>query len=307
MTIAAVVATRNSAKTIERCLSSLHDSKQFSQIVIVDAHSKDNTLALAKRFNVEVVFERNKGFFGAYNLGFQQTRAEYIMFIDSDAYLMQFDFPKALEPFNDPKVGLVVCLAKAPVTNTISKMINDIWEWRMSQMATYTSTSSRKLTWRERQYSKFFLSKNMHSGATTTGPCYILRRSAVAEMGGMNPRGDDFALARLLENAGYQSRFFVSDSVYHIPRTSLNKLLREYAHFGLRGAQISQNFFSRKERAVGILMFSLSFATAPYIARQSRDPRHLVLVPLLRATQATGFIIGTLLLDERPEKNYNAY
>jgi len=111
----------------------------------------------------------------------------------------------------------------------------------------------------------------------------------------------------MLENVGYVSRFYLSDSVYHVPRTSLNKLFREYAHFGLRGAQISENFFTRRERMVGLLMSVLSFATAPSIARFSRDPRQLFLVPALRATQICGYIVGNLFLDEKPEKNYNAY
>jgi glycosyltransferase involved in cell wall biosynthesis len=306
MSISAVIATRNSSKTIVKCLTSIRESNRFSEVVVVDAHSKDATVKLANHFNVQVCMEWNQGFFGAYNMGFERTTSDYVMFIDSDAYLKGFDFARALTYFNDAKVGLVVCLARAPVTNWVSKMVNAHWEWRMNEMKKY-QLPSVKLKWTDRQIAKFFMSKNIASGATTTGPCYILRRSAVEKMGGINPRGDDFALRRMLENVGYVSRFYLSDSVYHVPRTSLNKLFREYAHFGLRGAQISENFFTRRERMVGLLMSVLSFATAPSIARFSRDPRQLFLVPALRATQICGYIVGNLFLDEKPEKNYNAY
>lgn len=319
--ISVIIATRNSSKTLDKCLSSL---KGLNQIIIVDNYSKDSSLDIAKNYNAEIILEKGAGFFGAYNLGFQINTSDYIMFLDSDAYLKNFDMNSALSQFNNLNVGLVVCLAHTPITNTISKLMNDIWYWRMSQTNKYTNYTFwnekersyqkvqspkpyMKMSWLDKQYSKFFMSNNIHSGDTTTGPCYILRREAIIKMGGMNPKGDDFALKRMLSNVGYETRFYISDSVYHISRTTLYKLFREYAHFGLRGAQISQNFFTKKERLIGIFMFSLSLATAPFIAKESKDPRHMLLVPIIRLIQAFGFVVGTLFLNENPERNYNNY
>ena len=301
--ISVVIATRNSGKTIAKCLASVCQSKAVGQVIVVDGNSRDRTVELAKQFNVEIYNENRKGFFGAYNIGYEKSKADHIMFLDSDAYLKGFDFGKALSLFDDPKVGLVVCLAYAPVTNWVGKLVNDIWNWRNSQMSKFTHEG--KLTWRDKQYSKFFMSKNIGSGATPTGPCWILRKEAIDRMGGMNPRGDDFTLGRVLERIGYSVRFFVSESVFHYPRTTLDELCREYARFGLRGGQIAMNFYSRRERVVWLFMCSGSFAAAPFIARNSRDARHLLVVPLIRLIQGLSFIIANLFMAPIPNIDYN--
>jgi len=299
--LSAIVATRNSSKTIARCLASLEG---FNQVIVIDGHSKDTTLEIARRFNAEIYPEQRKGFFGAYDTGFRKARSDFIMFLDSDAFLKDFDFAKALKQFDDPTIGMVVCLSIAPVSNWVSKLMSDIWVWRNSHMKKYYRMG--KMSWQDRQISKFFMSKNIASGASPTGPCFILRRSAIERMGGMNPKGDDFTLGRMLENVGYESRFYISESVYHLPRTSMYKLCREYARFGLRGGQIAMNFYTTRERAIGFLMTTLSFAAAPYIAKDSRDVRHLLLIPTIRAIQGLSYLIAILLLDEIPNTDYNA-
>lgn len=302
MSISVVIATRNSSRTIERCVSSLRDLKS----VVVDNYSKDSTLDIVRRFGAEILMERDSGFFGAYDLGFRRTNSDFVMFLDSDAYLQGFDFGAALRPFRNLQVGMVVCLAHAPVTGTVSKLMNDIWYWRNSQTLKYMN--GLKMSWLDRQYSKFFMSNSLNSGATTTGPCYILRRAAIEEMGGMHHGADDFALKRLLAAHGYEVRFYVSDSVFHFARPTLGRLLREYLQFGLRGSQIAKRFYSKKERLVGLLMVSMSIASAPYIAQNKRDPRLLLLVPLIRCIQGIGLVLGSLLSKTTEERwNFSAY
>lgn len=301
--ISVVVATRNSSKTIVECLSSVRRHDAVGQMIVVDGRSKDRTVALAKHLGAEVYTEHRKGFFGAYNMGYEKSNGEQIMFLDSDAYLKNFDFKKALSLFDDPKVALVVCLAYAPVTNWVSKLVNDIWNYRNSKLVKYTGEG--ELSWQDKQVSRFFMSKNLGSGATPTGPCWILRKSAIDRMGGMNPRGDDFTLGKILEGMGYETRFFVSTSVFHHPRTTLDGLCREYARFGLRGGQIAMNFYTRRERAAYLPMSALSFVAGLFIAKNSRDPRHLFLVPLLRLIQAETFLIANLFLEPVPNIDYN--
>lgn len=301
--ISVVVATRNSSKTITQCLASVCAPKEIGQVIVVDGSSKDGTVELAQKFNVETYHEKRKGFFGAYNIGYEKCNGEHIMFLDSDAYLKDFDFSEALSLFDDPKVALVVCLAYAPVTNWVSKLVNDIWNYRNSKVSKYTKPQA--LTWTDRQVSRFFMSKNLGSGATPTGPCWILRKSAIDKMGGINPRGDDFMLGKILAGMGYEMRFFTSTSVFHYPRTTLDSLCREYARFGLRGGQIAMNFYTRKERAAYLPMSALSFAAGVLIAKNSKDPRHLLLVPLLRYIQAMAFLIANLFLEPIPNIDYN--
>ena len=308
MTVSVVVATRNSGKTFEKCISSLNG---FDRIVVVDNCSKDGTREIARRYGALVIMERDAGFFGAYNLGFQKTDSEFVMFLDSDAFLLDFDFNAALKPFQDPKVGMVVCLAHAPIASRRGiwnwpKLMDDLWWWRNTQIRKYAR--GEWTSWLDRQYARFFMSKNIGSGATTTGPCYILRKSAIAAMGGMNKRADDFVLKKLLRDKGYEVRFYVSESVFHITRQKLGKLGREFLQFGLRGSHTAGNFYTMRERLTGFMMMVLSIATAPHIAKNSIDPRHLLFIPTIRSIQAIGFLIGILVnRDTKERMNYATY
>ena len=303
MGISAVVASRNSARTIGECVSSLRD---FEKVVVVDNRSRDGTREIAASLGAEVLVEDHAGFFGAYDLGFRETESDFVMFIDSDAYLVGFDEGRALASFRDPKIGMVVCLAHSPVEDTISKLMDDVWFWRMSQIEKYTA--GRKTTWLDRQYSKFFMSEGLNSGAVTTGPCYILRREAVLKMGGMDRNADDFVLRKLLRDQGYGIRFYVSASVLHHARSSLTGLMRQFVKHGLTGAEISAKFFSRKERIKGMGTVLMSIPAAPYIARARGEPRLLLLVPLLRSIQAVSFIMGTIgRVSRRHGENIGAF
>jgi len=289
-----VIATRNSADTIAQCVESV---RTFQKVVIVDNYSKDATREIAQRLGAEICTESGAGFFGAYDIGFRRTDTAFVMFLDSDAYLSDFDLAAALAPFNDQRVGIVICLSHTPTTDTISKVMDGLWHWRNYQTQKYSRMG--EMRWLDKQYSKFFMSQHIHSGATTTGPCYILRREAIERMGGMNRNADDFVLKYLLEKQGYKVRFYVSDSVFHLTRPTLKKLMREYMKHGLIGSEISAKFFSKKERVIGMLMSAMSIATAPYIAKNAREPRLLILVPLLRGIQAISFVIGTFVKVDR--------
>jgi glycosyltransferase involved in cell wall biosynthesis len=291
VSISAVIATRNSGKTIAKCLASL---KGFDQIIIVDGNSKDYTLPLARHFNPEIYSDKGTGFFGAYNIGFQKSKSEFIMFLDSDAYLKDFDFETMANRFQNPNLAMIVCLAYAPVTNWVSKLIGDVWIWRNSEISKYHSNAH--LRWLDKQYSKFFMSKDLGSGVSVTGPCYVIRKSAIERIGGMNQDADDFVLGKLFRDLGYEIQFYNSLSVYHISRTSIFKLFREYTRFGLRGSQFAKRFYSKKEILRGIFMFNVSMLTTPFIARHSRDARHIVFIPTIRLMQTFGFVIGWLFL-----------
>ena len=146
------------------------------------------------------------------------------------------------------------------------------------------------------------MSKDLGSGVSVTGPCYIIRKSVIERIGGMNPNSDDFVLGKLFRDLGYEIQFYNSLSVYHISRTSIFKIFKEYASFGLRGSQFAKHFYNKKEILRGIFMFNVSMLTTPYIARHSKDARHILFIPTIRLIQTFGFIIGYIFL-KRPIQN----
>lgn len=83
MTISATIITYNEEKNIERVLTSLN---WVDEIVIVDSHSSDNTIQLAKKFGDKVkIFEQAfLGYGQQKNFAADKATSEWIFSIDAD-------------------------------------------------------------------------------------------------------------------------------------------------------------------------------------------------------------------------------
>lgn len=84
------ILTFNSGKTLVRALESVRD---FSEIIVLDGGSTDNTLAIAQEFGAKVLHQRADGrsgpiedFSAVRNRGVAAATNEWVFFIDSDEY-----------------------------------------------------------------------------------------------------------------------------------------------------------------------------------------------------------------------------
>ncbi|MBT4396918.1 glycosyltransferase family 2 protein [archaeon] len=84
--ISVIIPIYNSSKTLERCLKSIFNSnfKDF-EVIIVDDQSKDNSVEIAKKFNVTVIRnETNSGPAITRNNGAKIAKGDILAFVDSD-------------------------------------------------------------------------------------------------------------------------------------------------------------------------------------------------------------------------------
>lgn len=80
--ISAVVLTKNSESTIKSCLHSLAFADER---IVIDDHSDDKTIVLAKRLGAQVYQRDLAGDFSRqHNFGLQKARHEWVLFVDSD-------------------------------------------------------------------------------------------------------------------------------------------------------------------------------------------------------------------------------
>src|SRR3989344_3878642 len=90
--ISVCVATYNSDKTLDRCLSKVrlqNYPQQKIEIILGDGGSTDKTLAIAKKYNAKVLrIPRNKQH-AEYNRGvaFNKAKSEFVLIIDHDNFL----------------------------------------------------------------------------------------------------------------------------------------------------------------------------------------------------------------------------
>jgi glycosyltransferase involved in cell wall biosynthesis len=85
--VSIIIPTRNSARTISRCLDSIkNQTYENIEIFVIDSFSSDNTSKLASMFNVKIFLldgERAK----AKNFGISNAAGQFLLFVDSDMVL----------------------------------------------------------------------------------------------------------------------------------------------------------------------------------------------------------------------------
>ncbi|MDD2751788.1 MAG: glycosyltransferase family A protein [Candidatus Omnitrophica bacterium] len=80
------IATYNSEKTLKKCLDSVKaQSFKNIEIVVMDSHSKDKTLGIAKEYGAKIVFAPTLA--TARKAGSDASSGEYIFVLDSDQIL----------------------------------------------------------------------------------------------------------------------------------------------------------------------------------------------------------------------------
>jgi len=92
MMIAITVLTKNASDTIEATLNSI---KQFSEVIVVDTGSSDNTIEIASKFSNVKIFERAfDGFGELHNFAVEMATKDWILSLDSDEVLSDEAYQK---------------------------------------------------------------------------------------------------------------------------------------------------------------------------------------------------------------------
>ena len=85
--VSVVVATKNEEKNIANCLQSIKEQSYPSlEIIVVDNHSMDNTVEIARRFT-DKVYLKGPGRAAQLNLGVREARGKYVLYPDADMIL----------------------------------------------------------------------------------------------------------------------------------------------------------------------------------------------------------------------------
>lgn len=84
--VSVVILTHNSGRTIEGCVRSVIKERP-KEILAVDTRSKDKTLNILRQYGVRVLFSPSNSLGYCRQLGVENARGKFVMFLDSDAEL----------------------------------------------------------------------------------------------------------------------------------------------------------------------------------------------------------------------------
>ncbi len=119
------VVERNSAKTLNRCLSSIRTYVPCHSLIVFDGYSSDESLSIAKKYADRVCVDA--GFLGAVRYrAAEAATTKWIAFIDSDVYVYEGWWPNMREVLQDRKVGWVTALSDFPC---LLPLYRKYWEY----------------------------------------------------------------------------------------------------------------------------------------------------------------------------------
>ena len=105
-----VVPAKNEGNNIEHVFSAV--KKLGFDILLVDGHSTDNTIEIAKKYSIPVIYDNRKGKGDAIRTAVKyvckKTHYEYIVFIDADCSHDPNDIPKLLIGLYEDRFDMVI-------------------------------------------------------------------------------------------------------------------------------------------------------------------------------------------------------
>ena len=84
-----VIATYNSAKTLQKCLASIFEQTYRPEVIVIDGGSTDGTQIIVNKFIDKIAYfisEPDRGVYDAWNKGLERVTGEWVTFIGSDDY-----------------------------------------------------------------------------------------------------------------------------------------------------------------------------------------------------------------------------
>ena len=92
MLLSIIIPVYNISHYIERCVRSIHLNGIPAEILLIDDGSKDGSSAICDLLAEEITYVRvihteNKGVSSARNIGIQESKGEWIVFVDGDDYM----------------------------------------------------------------------------------------------------------------------------------------------------------------------------------------------------------------------------
>jgi len=290
--ISVIVLSKNNGDTLGSCLNSIVGSAGKKEIIVVDAHSSDNTPYILEKFRdkIKVVYDEGKGIGIARNIGVMHSKGDIICFVDADAFCSRDHFVKIKEFFDKrPEVGIV---------NVKVKEI-------LSERVPYIQRMEAKIRLL-REKSKLVFSKG--EGLLAVGYFMSFRREVFDDVKGFwefPPFGaddNDFTMKALAKGWKMMS---VSLNSWHRHRTSLRMLLKEMWMLGKGKACFivkwrrhplvkvghKQSFLTKLIKNDLLLLTIAAYALSPIIAlRYAIEGRSLSIYPYYVVRQYINFL-----------------
>lgn len=223
--VSIVIVNWNSRELLEQCLCSLYGSTKVSiETIVVDNGSHDESVKYLLRDWPQVttvVLDKNHGFAGANNIGFNYCRGRYILLLNVDTIAQ----PTMVS-------GLVDCMEEYPEAGCVgARHLNPdgSLQWSMDNFPSILNDTLRYMDlirlpilrgWLRRTYPAFSDHDVDREVDWVNGACFMIRSEILGDVGGLDEYFFIYAeeldwCARIWE-AGWTVRFTPRAEVIHL-------------------------------------------------------------------------------------------
>jgi len=138
VSISVIIRTYNSAGTIKRAVESVlnqtFDKKSY-EVIVIDDGSTDETLAILKRCGgkIRLIKQPHLGGKAGARRGIQESRSQYIIFLDSDDEFLPTALEKMLKAAQNQSADFVYCDYfekagdKVTIVSLAQNVFNSVW------------------------------------------------------------------------------------------------------------------------------------------------------------------------------------
>ena len=213
--VSITVPTKNSEKTLSKCLKSIQNqSYKNLEVILVDSYSTDKTKVIAEKFGAKIFFTSWK-LLGARYIGFKESRGDHVLLLDSDQILERITVERAVKMVNEGYDML--CLEEhTPEPQTwVQKLLRADKE-RISRFAS-TRLKPPEAILIARFFKRAVLEKAFQAIPKELMPIVVLYEGMIIY----------YEAFKISQNVG-----ILSNAVWHIEPRGLIELWRRYYRYG---------------------------------------------------------------------------
>lgn len=234
MLISIIIVNYNVRYFLEQCLCSVQKAcgALLTEVIVVDNNSTDNSIEyLSSRFKTVQFFgnKENLGFAKACNLGLQQAKGEYILFLNPDTIVPEDCFQQCISFLRSHTD------AGALGVKMLDGSANFLKESKRSFPSPATSLYKLFGLARLFPHSKTFARYHLghldagksHEVDVLAGAFMMIKKEVIDKVGGFDEAffmyGEDVDLSYRIQQAGYKNYYFAGTSIIHFKGESTRK------------------------------------------------------------------------------------
>jgi len=236
-----IIVNWNKKKLLQNCLTSIYNTQNYHnyEIIIVDNNSEDGSVNLIKKEFPKIILienDKNLGFAKANNQAIRISKAKYIMLLNNDTIINQYDcFDKMIKFMEENiKLGVLGCklLYADKTLQSLGENFSSAWEIFKTQILFLKTWERINIGNNISQKDNYYRKVNYVSGA-----CLLSRKEVFKKAGLLKEDyfmyGEDAEFCFRAHKAGWEVGVLSNIEIIHIHSKSTEMNLSEMLYHSI--------------------------------------------------------------------------